>query len=162
MTFINYATREINCKVVLAGPTGCGKADIARSVYDSVPSLEKGKLVSLDTGSEPTLFFNFISSLRPVRGFKLRYHLYTRPEPNFYNASARLILKGVDGIILILDCSSANRSANLACMEKLRKHLVSWEYSLEVVPLVLLAHRSRDDNASDAAYIKQRVKPFFS
>ena len=100
MTFINYASREINCKIVYYGPGLCGKTTNLQYIYDKTNPQAKGKLISLATETDRTLFFDFLPlELGTVRGFKTRFHLYTVPGQVFYDASRKLILKGVDGVI---------------------------------------------------------------
>src|SRR5256884_7810540 len=104
MTFINYASREINCKIVYYGPGLCGKTTNLQHIYDSTAPQAKGKLISLATETDRTLFFDFMPlELGTVRGFKTRFHLYTVPGQVFYEASRKLILKGVDGLVFVAD-----------------------------------------------------------
>ena len=104
MTFINYAAREINCKIVYYGPGLCGKTTNLQWIYDKTNPQAKGKLISLATETDRTLFFDFLPlDLGTVRGFKTRFHLYTVPGQVFYDASRKLILKGVDGVVFVAD-----------------------------------------------------------
>ena len=104
MTFINYASREINCKIVYYGPGLCGKTTNLQYIYDSTAPQAKGKLISLATETDRTLFFDFMPlELGTVRGFKTRFHLYTVPGQVYYDASRKLILKGVDGVVFVAD-----------------------------------------------------------
>ena len=104
MTFINYAAREINCKIVYYGPGLCGKTTNLQYIYDRTNPSAKGKLISLATETDRTLFFDFLPlDLGTVKGFKTRFHLYTVPGQVFYDASRKLILKGVDGVVFVAD-----------------------------------------------------------
>ena len=114
MTFINYAAREINCKIVYYGPGLCGKTTNLQWIYDKTNPQAKGKLISLATETDRTLFFDFLPlDLGTVRGFKTRFHLYTVPGQVFYDASRKLILKGVDGVIFVADSQEARMEANV-------------------------------------------------
>ena len=113
MTFINYASREINCKIVYYGPGLCGKTTNLQWIYDKTNPNAKGKLISLATETDRTLFFDFLPlELGTVRGFKTRFHLYTVPGQVFYDASRKLILKGVDGVIFVADSQNERMDAN--------------------------------------------------
>ena len=104
MSFINYAAREINCKLVYYGPGLCGKTTNLQHIYKKVDPGTKGKLISLATEAERTLFFDFLPlELGTIRGFKTRFHLYTVPGQIFYEASRKLILKGADGVVFVAD-----------------------------------------------------------
>src|SRR5207237_7188174 len=118
MTFINYAAREINCKIVYYGPGLCGKTTNLQWIYDKTNPQAKGKLISLATETDRTLFFDFLPlDLGTVRGFKTRFHLYTVPVQVFYDASRKLILKGVDGIVLVADIQIKRMEANVGSMQ---------------------------------------------
>jgi len=138
MTFINYAAREINCKIVYYGPGLCGKTTNLQWIYDKTNPQAKGKLISLATASDRTLFFDFLPlDLGTVRGFKTRFHLYTVPGQVFYDASRKLILKGVDGVVFVADSQDARMEANVESMANLDKNLKEQGYDLKAVPYVL-------------------------
>lgn len=127
---INYASREINCKIVYYGPGLGGKTTNLEYIHEKVASDTRGKLVSLATESERTLFFDFLPvDLGTVRGFKTRFHLYTVPGQVYYNASRKLILKGVDGVIFVADSQPERLDANVEAMYNLYENLA--EYSLD-------------------------------
>ena len=108
MSLINYASREINCKLVYYGPGPRGKTTNLEYVYEKVAPDRTGKLMSLATETERTLFFDFLPvDLGTIRGFKTRFHLYTVPGQVYYNASRKLILKGVDGVVFVADSQSS-------------------------------------------------------
>jgi hypothetical protein len=138
MTFINYAAREINCKIVYYGPGLCGKTTNLQWIYDKTNPQAKGKLISLATETDRTLFFDFLPlDLGSVRGFKTRFHLYTVPGQVFYDASRKLILKGVDGVVFVADSQAARMEANIESLANLDKNLKEQGYELASIPYVL-------------------------
>jgi len=138
MTFINYAAREINCKIVFYGPGLGGKTTNLQYVYDRTNSNSKGKLISLATETDRTLFFDFLPlDLGTVRGFRTRFHLYTVPGQVFYDASRKLILKGVDGVVFVADSQRARAESNVESLQNLDKNLKEHGYDLATIPYVL-------------------------
>ena len=138
MTFINYASREINCKIVYYGPGLGGKTTNLQYIYDTSAAQQKGKLISLATETERTLFFDFLPlELGTVRGFKARFHLYTVPGQVFYDASRKLILKGVDGVVFVADSQRERMDANLESLWNLEENLKSHGYDFAKMPYAL-------------------------
>ena len=138
MTFINYASREINCKIVYYGPGLCGKTTNLQYIYDSTAPQAKGTLISLATETDRTLFFDFMPlELGTVRGFKTRFHLYTVPGQVYYDASRKLILKGVDGVVFVADSQEERMDANIESLYNLEENLKSQGYDLMNIPYVL-------------------------
>jgi hypothetical protein len=138
MTFINYASREINCKIVYYGPGLCGKTTNLQYIYDTTAPTAKGKLISLATETDRTLFFDFMPlELGTVRGFKTRFHLYTVPGQVFYDASRKLILKGVDGVVFVADSQEERMDANIESLYNLEENLQANGYDLSKIPYVL-------------------------
>ncbi len=138
MTFINYASREINCKIVYYGPGLCGKTTNLQYIFDSTAPQSRGKLISLATETDRTLFFDFMPlELGTVRGFKTRFHLYTVPGQVFYDASRKLILKGVDGVVFVADSQEERMDANIESLSNLEENLRSQGYDLMKIPYVL-------------------------
>ncbi len=138
MSFINYAAREINVKIVYYGPGLCGKTTNLQYIYERSNPQQKGKLISLATETDRTLFFDFLPlDLGSVRGFKTRFHLYTVPGQVFYDASRKLILKGVDGIIFVADSQEAREDANIESLHNLELNLKENGFDLKVVPYAL-------------------------
>jgi len=138
MTFINYASREINCKIVYYGPGLCGKTTNLQYIYDSTSPQAKGKLISLATETDRTLFFDFMPlELGTVRGFKTRFHLYTVPGQVYYDASRKLILKGVDGVVFVADSQEERMDANIESLDNLVDNLKTQGYDLMQIPYVL-------------------------
>ncbi len=138
MSFINYASREINVKLVYYGPGLCGKTTNLQYVYEKTNPNAKGKLISLATETDRTLFFDFLPlDLGTVRGFKTRFHLYTVPGQVFYDASRKLILKGVDGVVFVADSQEARMDANMESVENLKANLEDHGFDLATIPYVL-------------------------
>ena len=138
MTFINYASREINCKIVYYGPGLGGKTTNLQYIYDTSAPQQKGKLISLATETDRTLFFDFLPlELGTVRGFKARFHLYTVPGQVFYDASRKLILKGVDGVVFVADSQRERMDANHESLWNLETNLKGQGYDLMKIPYAL-------------------------
>ena len=137
MSFVNYHTKEINCKIVYYGPGLGGKTTNIQYIYQKSSSHHKGEMVTLNTENERTLFFDFLPlDLGEIRGFKTRFHLYTVPGQVFYEASRRLILRGVDGVVFVADSQVERMESNLESLESLEKNLISQNYNLENVPIL--------------------------
>ncbi len=138
MSFINYAAREINCKLVYYGPGLCGKTTNLQYIYSRVDPGTRGKLISLATETDRTLFFDFLPlELGTIRGFKTRFHLYTVPGQVFYDASRKLILRGADGVIFVADSQMERMESNIESLENLEANLVEQNLKPETLPLVL-------------------------
>jgi signal recognition particle receptor subunit beta len=138
MSMINYASREINCKVVYYGSGLGGKTTNLEYVYSRVNPDAKGKMISLATDTERTLFFDFLPiDLGEIRGFRTRFHLYTVPGQVYYNASRRLILKGVDGLIFVADSQRSRLEANIEAMHNLYENMESYGYDVETIPFAV-------------------------
>ena len=149
MSFINYASREINCKIVYYGPGLCGKTTNLQFVYQKTAPDAKGKMISLATETERTLFFDFLPlALGEIRGFKTRFHLYTVPGQVFYDASRKLILKGVDGVVFVADSQEERLDANIESMENLKVNLEEQGYELEKIPFVIQYNKQDLPNLS--------------
>jgi mutual gliding-motility protein MglA len=138
MSFINYMAREINCKIVYYGPGLCGKTTNLQYIYERTNPDAKGKMISLATETDRTLFFDFLPlALGEIRGFKTRFHLYTVPGQVFYDASRKLILKGVDGVVFVADSQESRSEANQESVENLRYNLQEQGYNLDKIPYVV-------------------------
>jgi small GTP-binding protein len=156
MTFINYASREINCKIVYYGPGLCGKTTNLQYIYEKTNPGAKGKLISLATETDRTLFFDFLPlELGTVRGFKTRFHLYTVPGQVFYDASRKLILKGVDGVIFVADSQVERMDANVEAIENLQANLKSQGYDLMNIPYVLQLNKRDLPNVESVEQMKR-------
>jgi mutual gliding-motility protein MglA len=160
MSMINYASREINCKIVYYGPGLGGKTTNLEYVYERVQPDTRGKLISLATEQERTLFFDFLPvDLGSIRGFKTRFHLYTVPGQVYYNASRRLILKGVDGVVFVADSQAERMDANIAAMENLYENLSEYGYDPLKLPIVLQWTKRDLPNALAAQELDAQLNP---
>jgi len=158
LTFINYASREINCKIVYYGPGLGGKTTNLQYVYDKTAPNAKGKMISLATETDRTLFFDFLPlELGSVRGFKTRFHLYTVPGQVFYDASRKLILKGVDGIIFVADSQSERMDANIESVSNLEQNLKLQGYDLMKIPYALQLNKRDLPNVLSVEDMKKEL-----
>jgi signal recognition particle receptor subunit beta len=158
LTFINYASREINCKIVYYGPGLGGKTTNLQYIYDSTAQQAKGKLISLATETDRTLFFDFLPlDLGTVRGFKTRFHLYTVPGQVFYDASRKLILKGVDGVVFVADSQRERMDANVESIYNLEDNLKQHGYDLMKIPYVLQFNKRDLPNISSYDELKREL-----
>ncbi|MCZ6713284.1 MAG: GTPase domain-containing protein [Deltaproteobacteria bacterium] len=160
MAFINYSAREINCKLVYYGPGLCGKTTNLKFIYDRIAEPAKGKMISLATESERTLFFDFLPlSLGEIRGYKTRFHLYTVPGQVFYDASRKLILKGVDGVVFVADSQEERYEANLESMDNLVGNLREQGLELERLPCVIQYNKRDLPNAMPVDELRAELNP---
>lgn len=160
MSFINYASREINCKIVYYGPGLCGKTTNLQHIYAMTAPDAKGKMISLATETERTLFFDFLPlALGEIRGFKTRFHLYTVPGQVFYDASRKLILKGVDGIIFVADSQEERLDANIESLENLRENLTEQGYDLDKLPYVIQYNKRDLPGALPIEVLRKHLNP---
>lgn len=138
MSFVNYLTKEVNCKIVYYGPGLGGKTTNIQYVYQKTSGDSKSNMISLKTENERTLFFDFLPlDLGEIRGFKTRFHLYTVPGQVFYEASRKLILRGVDGVVFVADSQVERMEANLESWKSLEKNLTEQGYDLQKMPIVM-------------------------
>src|SRR5262245_39224837 len=160
MSMINYASKEINCKIVYYGPGLGGKTTNLEIVYGKVTTDTRGKLISLATETERTLFFDFLPiDLGEVRGFKTRFHLYTVPGQVYYNASRKLILKGVDGIIFVGDSQRERAEANIEAMHNLYENLEAYGYDLAKIPFAIQYNKRDMPGAMSVEEIRSQINP---
>jgi signal recognition particle receptor subunit beta len=158
MAFINYSAREINCKLVYYGPGLCGKTTNLRYIYEKTAQNAKGKMISLATETERTLFFDFLPlALGEIRGFKTRFHLYTVPGQVFYDASRKLILKGVDGVVFVADSQEERFEANLESLDNLKANLREQGYDITKIPWVIQYNKRDLPNAVPIERLKQAL-----
>ena len=156
MSFINFAAREINCKLVYYGAGLGGKTTNLQVVFDNAPN--KGKMISLATESDRTLFFDFLPlDLGTVRGFKTRFHLYTVPGQVFYDASRKLILRGVDGVVFVADSQEERMDANMEALENLEENLQEHGYDFAKMPYVLQLNKRDLPSALPVEALKQEL-----
>ena len=160
MSFINYSSREINCKIVYYGPGLCGKTTNLQYIYNKTNPDAKGKMISLATETERTLFFDFLPlSLGEIRGFRTRFHLYTVPGQVFYDASRKLILKGVDGVVYVGDSQLERMEANIESLDNLRQNLQEQGYDLDKLPYVVQYNKRDLPNASPLDELEEALNP---
>jgi mutual gliding-motility protein MglA len=160
MSFINYSSREINCKLVYYGPGLCGKTTNLQYIYAKTSPEAKGKMISLATETERTLFFDFLPlSLGEIRGFKTRFHLYTVPGQVFYDASRKLILKGVDGVVFVADSQIERMEANIESLENLRTNLAEQGYNLDKLPYVVQYNKRDLPSAAPVDQLRELLNP---
>ena len=160
MSMINYASREINCKLVYYGPGLGGKTTNLEHVYGKVSPNARGKMISLATETERTLFFDFLPvDLGTIRGFKTRFHLYTVPGQVYYNASRKLILKGVDGIVFVADSQLERMEANLEAMQNLYDNMQEYGYDLTTMPFVVQYNKRDLPNAAPVGELQGALNP---
>jgi mutual gliding-motility protein MglA len=160
MSMINYASREINCKIVYYGPGLGGKTTNLEHVYGKVTPDTRGKLISLATETERTLFFDFLPvDLGSIRGFKTRFHLYTVPGQVYYNASRKLILKGVDGIVFVGDSQIERMEANQEAMQNLYDNMAEYGYDLTKMPFVIQYNKRDLPNAAPVKDLQAAMNP---
>ena len=160
MSLINYSSREINCKVVYYGPGLGGKTTNIQYVYEKLAPETKGKLVTLATEMDRTLFFDFLPlELGEVKGFKTRFHLYTVPGQVYYNASRKLILRGVDGIVFVADSSEARFDANIEALYNLHDNLKEYDLSLDEIPFVMQWNKRDMPDAIPVDELNQEFNP---
>jgi signal recognition particle receptor subunit beta len=160
MSFINYSSREINCKIVYYGPGLCGKTTNLHYIYKKTNPDSKGKMISLATETERTLFFDFLPlALGEIRGFKTRFHLYTVPGQVFYDASRKLILKGVDGVVFVADSQVERMEANIESVENLRVNLAEQGYNLDGIPYVVQYNKRDLPNVVPVAEMRKALNP---
>jgi signal recognition particle receptor subunit beta len=158
MSFINYSAREINCKIVYYGPGLCGKTTNLQHIYNRTNPEVKGKMISLATETERTLLFDFLPlALGEIRGFKTRFHLYTVPGQVFYDASRKLILKGVDGAVFVADSQVERMEANLESLENLDYNLGEQGYNLEKIPFVVQYNKRDLPNAAPVEELRKLI-----
>ena len=160
MSMINYASREINCKLVYYGPGLGGKTTNLEHIYGKVSPNTRGKMISLATETERTLFFDFLPvDLGTIRGFKTRFHLYTVPGQVYYNASRKLILKGVDGIVFVADSQIERMEANVESMQNLYDNMAEYGYDLTKLPFVIQYNKRDLPNAAPIKDLQASLNP---
>ncbi len=158
MSFVNYHTKEINCKIVYYGPGLGGKTTNLQYVYQRVSGDQKSQIISLNTENERTLFFDFLPlDLGEIRGFRTRFHLYTVPGQVFYEASRKLILRGVDGIIFVADSQVEKMEANLESLSGLEKNLSEQGYDIKTIPLVMQWNKRDLPNTSSEEELQKQL-----
>lgn len=161
MSFINYAAKEINCKIVYYGPGLGGKTTNLQYIYNTTQESQKGKMISLTGDTERTLFFDFLPlNIGEIRGFKTRFHLYTVPGQHFYDASRKLVLKGVDGIVFVADSQVEKMEENLSSLKSLDLNLKDQGYDLHHIPFVFQFNKRDTDNPIPLKVLHDQLNSF--
>ena len=159
MSFINFAAREINCKVVYYGAGLGGKTTNLQFIFDKTADKQKSKMISLATETDRTLFFDFLPlDLGTVRGFRTRFHLYTVPGQVFYDASRKLILRGVDGIVFVADSQQERMDANVEALDNLMANLKEHGYDFFKIPYVLQLNKRDLPNVLPVESLKKELQ----
>ncbi len=160
MSLINYSSREINCKIVYYGAGLCGKTTNIQYVYNKVDPGTKGKLITLATEMDRTLFFDFLPlELGTVKGFKTRFHLYTVPGQVYYDASRKLILRGVDGIVFVADSQASRFDANIESLYNLHENLEEYKLKIEDIPFVIQYNKRDMPDIISMDELEQELNP---
>jgi len=160
MALINYASREINSKIVYYGPGLGGKTTNIKYIYTKLNPEIKGKLISLATELDRTLFFDFLPvDLGTIRGFKTRFHLYTVPGQVFYNASRKLILKGADGIVFVADSQIERYDENIESFENMNDNLQTYNLTLDRIPLIIQYNKRDLPNITSVEELQKAINP---
>jgi len=158
VTFINYVAREINCKIVYYGPGLGGKTTNLQYIYEITNPENKGKMISLATETDRTLFFDFLPiDLGKVKGFGTRFHLYTVPGQVFYDASRKLILRGVDGVVFVADSQEERMDANRESLANLSDNLKEHGFDLLKIPYALQLNKRDLPSALPAEEMKSAL-----
>jgi mutual gliding-motility protein MglA len=158
LSFINFAAREINCKIVYYGPGLGGKTTNLQHIFDKTGDQQKGKMISLATETDRTLFFDFLPlDLGTIRGFKTRFHLYTVPGQVFYDASRKLILRGVDGVVFVADSQAERADANVEALDNLIDNLKEHGYDFAKIPYALQFNKRDLPNILSVEEMKEQL-----
>jgi len=151
LSFLNYSTREINFKIVYYGPGLSGKTTNIKSIYNKIKLDSKGKLVSLATETERTLFFDFFPlDLGTIKGYKVKFHLYTVPGQIYYSSSRKLIIKGVDGVVFVADSQRERFEANIESINDMFENLKEYNIDFNTLPYVLQLNKRDLPNVTPA------------
>ncbi len=138
MSLVNFTTREITCKIVYYGPGRSGKTTNRHYIYGRVPESRRGRMVSLATQTDRTLFFDFLPiDLGQISGFNTRFQLYTVPGQVYYNATRRLVLQGADGVVFVADSQARQLDENLESLQNLQANLLEHGIDIRVLPVVM-------------------------
>ena len=160
MTYINHLAKEMNCKIVYYGPGLCGKTANLESIFARTRPDAKGKMISLATDTDRTLFFDFLPiDLGTIRGFKVRFHLYTVPGQVFYDASRKLVLKGADGVVFVADSQPSRIEANIESVENLETNLATMGIELSRVPYVIQYNKRDLPDIMSVEELREQLNP---
>jgi signal recognition particle receptor subunit beta len=160
MVLFNYSTKELTAKVVYYGPGLCGKTTNLQWIHEKLPIKNKGKMLSLATEADRTLFFDFLPiELGTIRGMKTRVQLYTVPGQVFYNATRRMVLKGADSVVFVADSQEAMLDANADALENLRENLAANDLSPDEMPVVIQYNKRDLPNALPVEILNEKLNP---
>ena len=158
MSFVNRMSKEVNCKIVYYGPGLGGKTANLNYVFAATKPESRGKMISLETETERTLFFDFLPlDLGKIGEYKVRFHLYTVPGQVFYDASRKLILKGADGVVFVADSQAARMEANIESLENLEQNLTAYGGSLKAMPHVIQYNKRDMPDISSVAELRETL-----
>lgn len=151
MPLVQYAAREILCKIVYYGPARSGKTTNLQWVHRSLPDPQRSEMVSLATENDRTLFFDYLPlDLGEISGFRTRFQLYTVPGQVYYNATRRLVLRGADGVVFVADSEPRRQRENLESLRNLQENLIENDFDIRELPLVLQYNKQDLDGARTA------------
>ncbi len=160
MSFVNYNTKEIHCKIIYFGAAACGKTANLQFIYSQLSPEDRGSLMTLNTTNEPTLLFDFLPlGVGSVKGFKVRLHLYTVPGAAQFDASRKLLLRGVDGIVFVIDSDVTRLDANQESWSVLNQNLEEQGYEIEKIPLVFQYNKRDIPNACPVSELALALNP---
>ena len=160
MSSINFATREISCKVVYYGPGLSGKTTNLQVIHQKMPQDKRTDMVSLATEGDRTLFFDFLPlNLGDIKGFKTRFQLYTVPGQVYYNSTRKLVLRGVDGIVFVADSQRSRQAENLESLQNLRQNLQDYGMNLDDIPFVLQYNKRDMENVFTLDEMNEQLNP---
>jgi len=138
MSLVNFTTREITCKIVYYGPGRSGKTTNLQYIYSQVPDDRRGRMVSLATQTDRTLFFDFLPiDLGSISGFTTKFQLYTVPGQVYYNATRKLVLQGADGVVFVVDSQARQLDENLESLQNLHQNILEHGVDIRTLPMVL-------------------------
>jgi len=160
MASVNYALKEISCKIVYYGPGMCGKTTNLQYIHQQTMPDKRGNMVSLATPGERTLFFDFLPlEASQIHGFRTKFQLYTVPGQVMYNSTRKLVLRGVDGLIFVCDSQWEKMRENLESFRNLMDNLGSYGYSLETTPYVVQYNKRDLPNIAPVEYLQYVINP---
>ncbi len=161
MASINFATREINCKIVYYGPGLSGKTTNLQIVHQKLPPDKKSDMVSLDTEQDRTIFFDFLPlDLGSIKGFKTKFQLYTVPGQVYYNSTRKLVLRGVDGVVFVADSQANRMKENLESLQNLEENLAEYGLKLRDLPFVIQYNKRDLPGAMDIATLEASLNSY--
>ncbi len=161
MSFINHAAKELNCKIIYYGPGLGGKTTNLQYIYNQTRDEDKGRLITQTGETERTLFFDFLPlNIGEIKGFKTRFHLYSVPGQRFYDASRKIVLRGVDGIVFVADSNVDRMDDNLESLRSLDSNLREQGYDLRKIPFVFQYNKRDTDNPIPLGVLRDQLNSF--